>query len=211
MKHHKVYKSSFVFFLFFISYWTILNARNDLYECSGNTCLSAPLVDSEHREYFEIPEEIAQFIMAIFEDATHENRVEELPKELVHCYKRILNNERILPLADLALSLPFMFNYLEKITAEMDKAPRPENSNIVGPTQENLSLIIFFLRQLQQQLAACCSNITSEFQQTWTILANITTPTMTVDLSPVFTALNACCNNINCRVSTDLDNIRSRF
>ena len=55
-------------------------------------------------------------------------------------------------------------------------------------------------------LNACCENITSEFQQTWTILAdiraNIGSTTAIVDFAPVFTAIAACCNGTFSAINT---------
>jgi hypothetical protein len=55
--------------------------------------------------------------------------------------------------------------------------------------------VIADLNPIFTALNACCNNITLEFQETWTILANLSV-TATTDLTGVFTALNACCNNI---------------
>ena len=157
-----------------------------------------------YQDEFTINDDFKEFIKEYVERTSDAGNEEILSIALRNCYTKIIETPMCttLPLNDLIDAFPELVAELE----DQIKSPRPPSNNhfIVGPGVCDLASIAnlllhlkFLINQLIVQQAACCSQIFSDFQQTWTMLAQISTSTATVDLSSVFTALNACCTNIN--------------
>ena len=145
------------------------------------------------------------FINAIIQKSLEQESEGNLSQGLLNCYEQCIIDEKCysLPLIDLMEALPEL---IKELNIQL-KAPRPTanlHDNLAGAPTCDLGQIVALIHQLQaqinqccQQQLNCCTELISDFQQTWTILANIGTVTASIDLSPVFTALNACCTNIN--------------
>ena len=154
-------------------------------------------------EEIPVDESCKEFIISLIEKAVLKGEEHLLSQGLLHCYETITSDVTCSKLY--LIDLIDAFDDLVKGLQDQLKAPRPSPTNaIVGGTSCNLAGVLALLQAIQstinqccQQQLSCCAELISDFQQTWTILANIGTVTAVVDLSPVFTALNACCTNIN--------------
>lgn len=169
---------------------------------------------------------IADLILLMVRLSQFNSNADLLPDCLLRCYEKIVQKDYALNTSDLYASLPLLIEFinlfvdnsskslrpelLDMLNAYVnynDKAPRPgisipHENEIVGPGCCDLGTVINLLHQVLIQLNICCEQqgcpCESEFQQTWTILANLSVScTAVVDLTPVFTALDACCSNIN--------------
>ncbi|HEX2978622.1 MAG TPA: right-handed parallel beta-helix repeat-containing protein [Candidatus Babeliales bacterium] len=118
---------------------------------------------------------------------------------LVRCYDALVENKDI-SIVDLRELLPAMISFVKE---EM-RAARPDAGDSLGNGALSgcngcgcdLSQILAILNSLQAKLTiliACCNEVLIDLQGTFSVLANLNV-TATVDLSPIFTMISACCN-----------------
>ena len=183
--------------------------------------ISTTHLDAMLDEEITVNESFKIFIDSIIKKAFLHEEEHLLSPGLLNCYERYSQNENCtsMHLSDLIIALPEL---LKELDVQL-KAPRPSPSHngIAGPITCDLSQILSFLEMLKakidfccQQQLDCCAELISDFQQTWTILAAISTITASVDFSSVFTVIQtgfngtfstlqdikntitACCENI---------------
>ncbi len=148
------------------------------------------------------------FLSAIVEAATKSGNRAMLSEALLHCYDSLNDNQKMYYLKDLQEAMP---EFAEIINLYMqkyeDKAPRP-GDGIAGPGGCDLSAVTALLREFTSAVNKCCALLQSDFQQTWTILADFNgtfTALINVDVSfqetwsvlaDIQNTLTICCENI---------------
>ena len=166
-------------------------------------------------------------VRAVYEQAKVQSIEHNLPEPFLLCYALLCDNKEQVTKDDCALALQVVIDWSSdqlwkrgehrSYGVGEDRTPRPENANKpVGPGNCcNLEEVLRLLALINTKLGSgidvdlssieqCCNNLTTEviqdFNETWTILAQLITPTIviSIDLSPVFTVLTPiqqCCTN----------------
>ncbi|MBI2775530.1 hypothetical protein HYX58_05975 [Candidatus Dependentiae bacterium] len=125
-------------------------------------------------------------------------RTDEPSETLLRVCKVIAEGGHI-SIQDLSELLPSMIECMKDEQARVARpdAPGIGNGAISGCCGCcDFSQIIAILNAIKAKiniLIACCDEIRFDFQATWSILANLNV-TATVDLNPVFSVIDACCN-----------------
>ncbi len=138
--------------------------------------------------------DFACFLSAIVEAANQTGNRAMLSQALLRCYDTLNTEQKIFYLKDLQEAMPEFLEIVEMYQqAHRDevRAPRPGTipaNAIVGPGSCDLSSVVNLLHQLLSVFNKCCDTLSSDFQQTWTILA---------DLSSNFTAIIDVTTNIS--------------
>lgn len=185
----------------------------------------------EHPENTHITIEdpnFSSFVFCIVENSSKKET--ELSSGLLKCYKQLRDGNNTFSIEDVLDALPSLLTELQEIEA---KAPRPSISNaVVGEGVCDLAAIDALLYailtklslccntntadfngtfsalfDLKNTLTTCCSDVFSDFQQTWTILSAGFNGTFSL-VNKVIIDLTNCCNAVIAGLSvveTDLD------
>ena len=146
-----------------------------------------------------------QLLQNLLEYTLQSINIETASQGLLRSYKRLIDNEHTVFVADLIQALPELMLALEN---ETFKAPRPSayataDGSLVGPLLTcNTSDITELLKNIKSILLQCCLNqqtccaeILENFQETFTILADIKNTILTTsiiaDCNGTFSVINA--------------------
>ena len=199
MKPYPLVKSIAVFYniiiILFLSTFHFVSAQ--LNEKFDNEILKNNFY-SNHLIFIENSDNFLTTFSHVFWDETIVIQDDQIAESLGRCYFQLREGQQELHVDDLIIVLPFLLTYVND--QDLNRAPREDvqsiNSAISGCCNGcDSGQIIALLNAIKKLIINCCEDINIDFQATWSILANLTfNVTATVDLSGVYTALNACCN-----------------